>query len=117
VAKIGSLLTDIQSSLFSRARAFRDAHTQIKDDRASFDAFFTPKSADKPEIHGGFALSHWCGSSTCEQTIKEALKVTIRCIPDGGFEGSPWAAALVGEGKCVVCQGGSGRRVVFAKAY
>jgi len=117
VSGIVAMLEDIQSTLLGRARAFRDEHTHVVDDRKAFDAFFTAKSADKPEIHGGFALSHWCGSGKCEATIKESLKVTIRCIPDAGFDGAPWASALVGAGKCVVCGEPSTRRVVFAKAY
>ena len=117
VAGIAGLLEDIQKSLFRRAKAFRDEHTAIKDERAAFDAFFTPKNADKPEIHGGFALSHWCGRPQCEETIKDSLKVTIRCVPDGGYEGSKWESALTGTGKCVVCGEPSPRRVVFSKSY
>ncbi|HVY44408.1 MAG TPA: proline--tRNA ligase [Minicystis sp.] len=114
---VEALLEEIQTKLVQRARAFRDASTVVVDDRAAFDAFFTPKNAQKPEIHGGFALASWCGSAACEGAVKEALKVTIRCIPTGGFEGAPWAAALAEPGKCVVCGAASPRRVVFAKSY
>jgi prolyl-tRNA synthetase len=63
---------------------------------------------EKPEIHGGFALAHWCGDKGCEAKIKEDLSVTIRCIPFGrGAE----------TGTCVVCGGKSRKPVVFAKAY
>ena len=51
------------------------------DTKEEFYAFFTPKNKEKPELHGGFALSHWCGNADCEEKIKEELKVTIRCIP------------------------------------
>jgi prolyl-tRNA synthetase len=73
-----------------------------------FKAFFTPKSADKPEIHGGFALAHWDGSREVEDKIKDELKVTIRCIPFDAPEE---------DGKCVFSGRPSKRRVVFAKSY
>ncbi|MEJ2662092.1 MAG: proline--tRNA ligase, partial [Desulfobacteraceae bacterium] len=60
------------------------------------------------EIHGGFALSHWCGSPSCEAKIKEDLMVTIRCLP---FDADPE------EGRCISCGAPSSKRVVFAKAY
>jgi prolyl-tRNA synthetase len=71
--RVVALLAEMQSSMFERAVSFRNEHTVAIDDRASFDAFFTPKNAEKPEIHGGFALSHWCGSRECEAALKEAL--------------------------------------------
>jgi prolyl-tRNA synthetase len=107
----------MQAGLLARARAHRDEHTRVIDDKRAFDAFFTPKSADKPEIHGGFALSSWCGSAKCEALVKDQLKVTIRCIPSSGFEGASWAGAVSERGKCLVCGEASPRRVVFAKSY
>ncbi len=117
VTSIAAILGEMQDGLLARARAFRDENTKVLHDRKAFDAFFTPKNADKPEIHGGFAIASWCGSPKCEADVKEALKVTIRCIPTGGFEGAPWAAALTEKGPCVVCGQASERRVVFAKSY
>ena len=55
--------------------------------------------------------------AACEAKIKDDLKVTIRCIPEGGFDGAPWAASLADKGSCVVCGKPSARRVVFAKSY
>ncbi len=103
-----ALLDEIQENLYARALAFRDAHTHRIDDREAFGAFFTPPDPEKPAIHGGFALSHWCGDARCEQQIKEALNVTIRCIPlENDRE----------NGHCVVCGQPSSERVVWAKAY
>ncbi len=108
IAEIGALLDDIQANLFDRARAFQHAHTHTIDDMAKFTDFFTPQNNEKPEIHGGFALSHWCGSAECENKIKEDLTVTIRCLPyDMQDE----------EGQCICCGEPSSQRVVFAKAY
>src|SRR5262249_8378944 len=115
VATIGSLLEDMQKGFLGRARAYRDDHTRTIDTRAELDAFFTAKN--EREIHGGVALSHWCGNTACEAALKEALKVTIRCIPTGGTEGTPWEAAIREDGPCVVCGKAGKGRVVFAKSY
>ncbi len=103
-----AILDDIQRSLFDKALAFRETHTRQIDDEEGFRAFFTPKNLDAPEIHGGFARSHWCGSEDCEAELKEALGVTIRCIP---------FAEASENGRCVNCGRASNQRVVFAKAY
>jgi prolyl-tRNA synthetase len=118
VGNIASILDDMQKGLFARARAYRDAASRPIDTRADFDAFFTAKS--EKEIHGGFALAHWCGDSKCEAEIKDALKVTIRCIPlpgGSGREASAWEATLRDQGTCIVCGKPSQERVVFAKSY
>ena len=111
--KLISILAGVQASLLEKARAFRDEHLRVMDSRAEFDAFFTPKS-DPPEIHGGFVRGGWCGSEACEAEVKEAHKVTIRCIPVQG----PWAEPH--GGTCVACgkpaQAGQ-PRVIWAKSY
>ena len=76
--------------------------------RRPFDDFFTPQNSDKPEIHGGFAVSPWCGGEACEAAIKEDLKVTIRCIP---FDSEAT------DDKCICCGKPGSRSVIFAKAY
>jgi prolyl-tRNA synthetase len=115
--RIPELLESIQRGLFDKALAFRNEQTHAIDDRQSFDRFFTPKSADKPEIHGGLALSHWCGRAACESAIKDALKVTVRCIPLHGIDGAKAAERLKEPGACIVCREPSQERVVFAKSY
>jgi prolyl-tRNA synthetase len=108
VAEIIGTLEDIQKNLFRRALEFMKQHTVDIDDRKAFYDFFTPLNAEKPEIHGGFAMSPWCGSPECEARIKEDLSVTIRCIPlTGNLE----------PGACIHCGGKSEERVAFAKAY
>jgi prolyl-tRNA synthetase len=106
--EVCTILDDIHAELLRRAVAYRKAHTVVIDEPEEFNRFFTPKNESQPEIHGGFASSHWCGSEECETTIKETLKVTIRCIP---FEGDKEA------GRCVHCGKPSSQRVIFAKAY
>jgi prolyl-tRNA synthetase len=108
VQTIVSVLDEIQQNLFDRAMRFRREHTIPVDSKEDFYQFFTPENPEKPEIHGGFALAHWCGRPACEEQIKTDLTVTIRCIPPDA-EKDP--------GKCVACGSKSTQRVVFAKAY
>jgi prolyl-tRNA synthetase len=108
VGTVTGILDDIQSNLFQRASALLNTHTHKIDNRSEFYEFFTPQNPEKPEIHGGFSKSHWCGSAACEATIKEELTVTIRCIPlDEENE----------AGQCICCNAPSQKRVIFAKAY
>ena len=109
VQSVPAVLDDMQRNLFERARTFRDEHTRVIEEWAQFQAFFTPQNAEKPEIHGGFALSHWCGDPACEARINDELSVTIRCIP--------FDSEQHGAGKCMACGRESTKRVVFAKAY
>jgi len=112
---VAAVLEDMQAGMLAKARALRDAAAKPIDTRWEFEAFFTPKN--EKEIHGGFALSGWCGDAKCEADAKDALKVTIRCIPMAGYEDAPWAASLADVGTCVMCGKPSERRVIFAKAY
>ncbi len=101
-------LDDIQQNIFQRALAFRNSHIKKIDTKEEFYAFFTPKNAENPEIHGGFALSHWAEDPEVEEKIKADLGVTIRCIPlDSELE----------EGVCPVSGKKSRRRVIYAKSY
>ncbi len=49
--------------------------------------------------------------------MKEKLKVTIRCIPQAGFEGTPWADKVQEPGTCIFTGQPAAQRVVFAKSY
>ncbi|NMD35461.1 MAG: proline--tRNA ligase [Planctomycetes bacterium] len=109
VAGIAATLDEIQQNLRERAAAFQAAHTRAIDAWDDFAAFFTPANAEKPEIHGGFAMAHWCDGAACEGKIADQLTVTIRCVPLDRGQGGP--------GKCIVCGKASSGRVVFAKAY
>ena len=111
-ARVPEILAEIQQSLLDRALAFRKENTRKIDSKEEFYAFFTPENPNKPEIHGGFALTHWNESAEVEARIKEELKVTIRCIPevDGvEFTEEPGICPFSGEP--------SRQRVIFGKAY
>lgn len=104
-----ALLDDIQASLLARAIKLREENTREIDDWDEFVKFYTPQNKNNPEIHGGFAMAHWCDSEECENKINDQLSVTIRCIP---FERSQSES-----GNCIVCGKPSSGRVVFAKSY
>ncbi len=112
VATIGAKLEGIQNAIYERALAFRKEHTKIVSSKDEFYAMFTPKNADKPEIHGGFALAHWDGSKELEAKIKEDLKVTIRCLPMKGV-----LPECDEPGTCIFTGKPSAGRAVFSKAY
>jgi prolyl-tRNA synthetase len=105
--QIGAMLDDIQHGLFERARKIRDAATVRIDTLRDFQAFFTPKNEERPEIHGGLAYAHFVESPDMDEKLK-ALKVTVRCVPlDAADE----------PGKCIFTGQPSPRRGLFAKAY
>ncbi|MFQ5590308.1 MAG: proline--tRNA ligase [Phycisphaerae bacterium] len=108
VATVSQQLDSIQQTLFERALALREDNTRSIDSKDEFYDFFTPLDRDKPEIHGGFAMSHFSGDPDVEEMVKKDLNVTVRCIPTDGEEE---------DGTCVISGRPSKRRVVFAKAY
>ena len=101
------ILMSIQQNLYDRAKKFQEANTRVIESKKEFYDFFTARNANKPEIHGGFALGHWNGSHEVEEQIKNDLKVTIRVIPFG--DGEP--------GRCIFTGAPSRQRVVWAKSY
>jgi prolyl-tRNA synthetase len=97
-ASVGKALDDIQTSLYQRALAFREAHThEVK----NYEEF-------KLAVETGFARALWCGSAECETKIKEETKATMRCIPLGQ-QGA--------QGCCVYCGKPAQERAIFARAY
>jgi prolyl-tRNA synthetase len=98
-AFIENLLSEIQTNLFERAKAFRAANTRKVDTYEEF----------KSQIDGGgFFLAHWDGTKETESKIKEETQATIRCI---ALDQEPE------EGVCMVTGKPSAGRVIFAKAY
>jgi len=97
--QIPQLLDDIQTSIFNKAKEFRDSHTYTTD---SWDEF---KSIIEK---GGFISAHWDGTSETELKIKEETKATIRLVPENNQSEI---------GKCILTGKPSKQRVIFAKAY
>lgn len=101
-------LEDIQQNLFNRALKFRDSHIRKINNKDEFYAFFTPKNAENPEIHGGFALCPFVEDTATEEMLKKDLGVTARCIPlDTSCE----------EGRCPFTGKKAIQQVIYAKAY
>ena len=107
-ARVPEILMSIQQNLHERAKKFRDENTRKIDNKDAFYDFFTPRNAEKPEIHGGFALAHWNGSREVEEQNKNDLKVTIRVIP---------LSEPAEPGRCIFTGEPSARPVIWAKSY
>lgn len=107
VAGVAKLLGECQQALFDRALKAREEVTVSIDSLEEFEKYFTPKDADKPELHGGFAHCHFVEGPEMEAKLK-SLKVTARCVPLDGEEEA---------GTCIFTGQPSTRRGIFAKAY
>ena len=100
VATVDKLLTEIQDSLFNKAKDYRDEHITEVD---TFEEF-----KEVLETKGGFVSAYWDGTTETEDKIKELTKATIRVIAlDAKNE----------AGSCVLTGKPSMKRVLFAKAY
>ena len=105
-AQLGPIMTDIQASLFARAKAMRDSRI-VKAD--SYEQF---KAALESGGVGNFVLAHWDGTPETEKRVKDETKATIRCIPFAGqIDGTDE------PGTCVVTGAPSAQRVVWARSY
>lgn len=100
VETVQSELDTIQQMMFDQAKQFMEDHF------ASVDTLDELKQ--QAEKSRGFVLAGWCGSDSCEHTVKEETGYTSRNIP---FE--------VNEHKstCLVCDESAKHTVVFARAY
>ncbi len=99
-AQIKTLLDDIQSNLFERAKTMRDESISEVNSYEEFKTVLNEK--------GGFIFAHWDGTPETEELIKTETQATIRCLPfDFPIE----------AGSCMVTGKPSARRVIFAKAY
>jgi prolyl-tRNA synthetase len=96
---IDKVLRDVQSSLFAKAKAFRDSNIRTAD---SYDQF--KQLIEEP----GFVWMHWDGTRETEDKIQQETKATIRCIP---FDRPADAGTDPVTGKP------SAGRVVYARAY
>ena len=98
--EIPRLLDEIQKSLYSQAKTFRDEHTLTVE---SYDEFKTIIKETS-----GFVTCGWDGDPKTEAAIQEETKATIRCIP---FEQNVDGLSCVYSGKPAKYQ------VVLGKAY
>jgi prolyl-tRNA synthetase len=95
-----TLLDDIQTAIYSKAKSFREERITVANNWDEFVQLLDGK--------GGFIAAHWDGTPETEDKIKELTKATIRCIPlDNKLE----------TGKCILTGNASIQRVLFARAY
>ncbi len=107
VANVTKVLDEMQQGLYDRALKLRQDNSQTIDSLDEFKAYFTPKNAERPEIHGGFAECHFVDSPELDEMLKP-LKVTPRCIP---LDQEPVAGTCIFTGQKTDC------RAIFGKAY
>jgi len=98
-ADVPALLETIQKGLLDKAREFRAENTTEVRDYQELESLMSNKR--------GFIIAPWCGSTECEDRVKEDTTATIRVIPR---DSQP-------DARCVVCNKEGARRVYFAKAY
>ena len=97
---IERLLEEIQCNLYNKAKKALEEKTAIVE---SFNDF-----KDVLKTQGGFIRASWCGSSECENKIKEETGATIRLRP---FEKETNMA------NCICCGSKANETVLFAKSY
>jgi prolyl-tRNA synthetase len=97
---VQSLLGQVQSDMFQKAKAYRDNHITPADDLKTFEEILEEK--------GGFVYAHWDGTGETEDKIKELTKATARCIP---------LEMESDSGSCILTGKPSERRILFARAY
>ena len=97
---VSTLLEEIQSNLFERAKQYRDEHITKAESWDEFVQILDTKA--------GFVAAHWDGTPETEEKIKELTKATIRCIPLNNEQE---------VGKCILSGNPSTQRVLFARAY
>jgi len=98
--RISALLSEIQNTLFNKAKQRLIDNTRNADDYETFKTLL-----DGP---GGFISAHWDGTPETEEAIKAETKATIRCIPLDAKEEA---------GVCIYSGKPSSKRVLFARAY
>jgi prolyl-tRNA synthetase len=113
VAKISSMLEEMQSNLFTRALQMRESRTVDIHSEKEFRDYFAGDD-DKPKISAGGFARCWFASEEEVQGLLDELKVTIRCIPldQPGGDG-----LSKNTGKCFLTGKETSTRAVFAKAY
>ncbi len=71
--KVSEILKNIQQDMLDRAAKHREEHTYQAANKEEFVKIFKQKT--------GFVKAMWCGERECEETIKEDMSVTSRCMP------------------------------------
>ena len=100
LSRLPQLLEQIQADMLERAIRFREENTRSCSDYEEFKQLIEEKR--------GFIVSPWCGTSECEEKVKNDTKATIRCLPFGLKPESD---------KCLTCGEKATASAYFALAY
>lgn len=85
---VNTLLEEIQTNIFEKAKKYRDEHIFECDNYEDF------KTRVKD---GGFFLCPWDGTTETEARIKEETQATIRCVPIGVDQSNPGVDMVSGK--------------------
>ena len=99
-SKIEELLDKIQKDMYEACQKRMQEKTTIAHNMEEFKA-----NMDKEQ---GFVKAMWCGSSECEEEIKDITGAKSRCIP---FEQEHI------DDKCVCCGKKADKMVIWGKQY
>ena len=99
-ARVLEALTEVQEALFRDAVRFAEEHTSTA---STYDEV-KARLADP----GGFVTGPWCRDPSCEATVKDDTKATIRYLPLDPGEA---------QGGCVVCGRPATETATWAQAY
>ena len=101
---VADLLSMIQTDM--RVAAFERREANSVRGGITYDKFRELMAGE-----GGFVYAGWCGSSECENQIKEETKATIRVLPDEEFRSADAPT------HCLKCGNASIAEAMWAKAY
>ena len=97
-------LSTMQRDMLTAALDRREANSYRE--RISYDRFREIMAGE-----GGFVFAGWCSDATCEASVKEDTKATIRCLPDEEFRSAEAPTT------CLKCGRPSTVEALWAKAY
>jgi prolyl-tRNA synthetase len=96
-------LRELQAALLESARRRQSDATYHVSEYGPFKKMVAEK--------GGFYFAGWCGSTGCEDRVKEDTKATIRVLPDQAYRSDP------APERCMVCGEPALHEAVWARAY
>ncbi len=99
--RVVDILKDIQENMYLCAKKNREEHTYSAETYEEFKKLF--------DRNNYFVKARWCGSRSCEESIKEELSVSSRCMPFGEQDNV--------NGECIYCGKKAKHMVIFGKAY
>jgi prolyl-tRNA synthetase len=103
-ADLTARLERMQTSLLARATTSQHADTRWV---SGWDELVEVNAA-----HGGFLVTGWCGSPTCERDVQAETGATLRVLPfEDELEGHDPPST------CVRCDAPATETAVFARAY